>query len=209
MKSTRRTRNSGAPESLEAILLRAGENRFARLRPPIASRLWREAVGGRIADKARPVSLSGGVLLLRVSTSVWAHELSLLADEVGARLRARGVDVHQLRFQVGSLPAVERPPERRVSRAVPAPRELPPEVADGLVRVGDPTLRGAIARAAQSNLAWQETTQRPPARPANEGQGAARAPRASEAETAPRGQKSSASREAPPDTRAGKPHRWH
>src|ERR1700684_3715426 len=113
MKPPRRSRQS-APESLDAILLRAGENRFARLRPPIASRVWREAVGARIADKAKPVSISGGVLLLRVST----HELSLLADEVTERLRARGIDVHQLRFHVGALPAVERPPERRVSRPV-------------------------------------------------------------------------------------------
>lgn len=207
MTRPRRSRGSLAPESLEAILLRAGENRFARLRPPIALRVWREAVGARIAEKAKPVSLSGGVLLLRVSTSVWAHELSLLADEVSTRLRARGVDVHQLRFQVGSLPAVERPPERRVSRPVPVPQELPPEVADGLVQVGDPTLRGAIARAARSNLAWQDTTRRPPPQTPNGAQGAARAPQASEGESAPRGQTSPASREAARDTPSGKPHR--
>jgi hypothetical protein len=209
MTAPRRPRRSLAPESLEAILLRAGENRFARLRPPIASRLWREAVGGRIADKAKPVSLSGGVLLLRVSTSVWAHELSLLADEVSARLRERGVEVQQLRFQVGSLPAVERPPERRVSRPVPVPRELPPDVVRGLAQVGDPTLRAAIARAAKSNLAWQEATRLPPERAPNEARPAARAPRAAEGENAPPGQAPPASHGASTDTRAGKPHRLH
>jgi|SRR5580658_7253644 Dna[CI] antecedent DciA-like protein len=208
MKTPRRSRQS-APESLEAILLRAGENRFARMRPPIASRVWREAVGARIADKATPVSLSGGVLLLRVSTSVWAHELSLLADEVTACLRARGIDVHQLRFHVGALPAVERPPERRVSRPVPAPRELPPEVTRGLGQVSDPNLRAAIMQAAMSNLAWQEATRPPTARSPNEAQPAARAPRAAEAENGPQGRSSPASHEAPTDTRAAKPRRWH
>jgi hypothetical protein len=207
MKSPRRSRQS-APESLDAILLRAGESRFARLRPPIASRVWLEAVGARIAEKAKPVSLSGGVLLLRVSTSVWAHELSLLGDEVTARLRARGIEVHQLRFHVGSLPAVERPPERRVSRRVPVPRELPPEVRSGLGQVSDPNLRAAIMRAAMSNLAWQEATRPPPARSPNEAQPPARAPRAAAEENDPRGRTSPASREAPTDTSATKPRRW-
>jgi Dna[CI] antecedent, DciA len=208
VKGQRRSRRSATPESLEAILLRAGENRFARLRPPIASRLWREAVGARIADKAKPISISGGVLLLRVSTSVWAHELSLLADEVTERLRARGIDVHQLRFHVGALPAIERPPERRVSRPVPAPRELPPEVASGLGQIGDPNLRAAITRAAMSNLAWQEATRPPPPRSPNEAQPAARAPRAAEGESGPPGRTSPASREGPTDTPAAKPRRW-
>jgi Dna[CI] antecedent DciA-like protein len=207
MKSSRRRRQSLAPESLEAILLRAGENRFARLRPPIENRVWRDAVGGRIADKAKPVSLSGGVLLLRVSTSVWAHELSLLADEVTSRLRERGVDVQQLRFQVGAVPAVERPPERRTSKLVPPPSPLPAEVARGLSQVDDPNLRAAIMRAAMSNLAWQEATRPPPARAPSEAQAAARAPRAAEEETAPQGRTQPASHGVSPDTRATKPHR--
>src|SRR5580704_4549831 len=102
--SRRRTRDTlAAPEPFEAILERAGENRFARSQPPIESALWREAVGARVAERARPLMLHEGVLLLRVPSSVWAHELSLLADEVCARLRARGVDARQLRFRVGQV----------------------------------------------------------------------------------------------------------
>lgn len=210
MKPPRRPGHSTrAPESLETILARAGESRFARLRPPIATGLWREAVGARIAENAKPVSLSGEVLLLRVSTSVWAHELSLLADEVVARLRERGIEVKQLRFHVGSIPPVERPAERRVSRAVPRPRDLPPEVADGLVRIGDPSLREAIARAAKANLAWQEAARPPPSRAPTEARPGARTPRASEAETGPRDQATSPSRGEGTDTRAGRRHRLH
>jgi len=210
MKAPRRSRHSmRAPESLEAILARAGESRFSRSRPPIASAVWQDAVGARIADHAKPVSLSGGVLLLRVSTSVWAHELSLLTDEVSARLRERGIEVQKLRFQVGAMPPVDRPPERRVSRAVPPPRDLPPEVALGLDQIGDPTLRAAIARAAKSNLAWQEATRPPVPRDPNEAQPGARAPRAVEGETAPRGPATPASRGAEKGTRAAKPHRLH
>ena len=114
-----------APEPLRAILDRAGENRFARTREAIPVALWRDAVGARIAERALPVSLEDGMLLLRVPTSVWANELSLLADDVCARLQERGVVARELRFRVGAVPAVERPPERRIARAVPVIREIP------------------------------------------------------------------------------------
>ena len=153
-----------APEPMEAILDRAGESRFARARSPIALAVWRDAVGARIADRARPMSLWNGVLLLRVPTSVWAHELSLLAGDVCARLRERGVEARELRFRVGALEAVERPPERRVARAVPTSFSIPAEVSRALDGLGDDDLRAAIERAAAANLAWQAVTRPAPPR---------------------------------------------
>jgi len=175
----RRRERSGAPESLEAILDRAGENRFARIRSPVAGRVWRAAVGARIAERALPVSLFGGVLLLRVPSSVWAHELSLLAEDLCARLRQHGVAVRELRFRVGAVPAVDRPPERRIARAIPPAAALPPEVVRSLGAVSDPDLRAAIAAAATANLAWQTASRPPPAQPVSEARRAARAPRSS------------------------------
>jgi hypothetical protein len=193
-----------APESLEVILERAGESRFARVRPPMAARVWREAVGARIADRAKPVSLWDGVLVLRVPSSVWAHELSLLADEVCARLRERGVEARELRFRVGALPAVDRPPERRVARAVPASFPVPPELAHTLDGVADDALRAAIARAAEANLAWQSATRpAPPDTPVTEARRAARAPRASAGGTAPPAPATPASRADAPRTPSG------
>ena len=144
-----------APESLDSILDRAGESRFARLRPPVAPKVWREAVGARIADRAIPVSLSGGVLLLRVATSVWAHELSLLAETVCTRLRELNVQARELRFQVGAVAASQRPPERRSVRIVPRSPEIPTGLAQVIAAIEDANLKDAIARAAASNLAWQ------------------------------------------------------
>jgi hypothetical protein len=103
-------------------------------------------VGARIAEHARPLSLQGGTLVLLVATSVWAHELSFLTEDVLGRLRALGVHARTLRFRVGSLPAVERPPERRLSRAVPRPAGIPDELAQTLRLVKDQGLRTAIER---------------------------------------------------------------
>lgn len=152
----RRRRNLAAPESLEDLLDRAGEDRFARRRPPIPMREWKVVVGLRIADRAHPVTLERGVLLVKVTTSVWANELQMLAPELVARLRVRGFAVDSLRFRVGPLELPERPPERRVTRKVPPPVLLSPELLASIAEVADPELRAVIARAASANLAWQD-----------------------------------------------------
>jgi hypothetical protein len=182
---------------MRVILARAGENRFARYRDAIAPALWREAVGARIAERAVPISLEEGTLLLRVPTSVWANELSLLADEVCARLKERGVVARELRFRVGAVPPVDRPPERRIARAVPAVREIPAELARVLATVTDPELRQAIESAAAANLAWQTVTRPAPQAALTEAQRAARAPRSAATESAPPARTTPASPGAP------------
>jgi Dna[CI] antecedent DciA-like protein len=202
-----------APEPLRAILQRAGENRFARAREAIPAALWRDAVGPRIAERAWPISLEGGVLLLRVPSSVWANELSLLSVEICARLLERSVTVRELRFRVGTVPAVERPPERRTVRAAPSPRDLPAlpdDLARVLASVNDTDLRRVIESAAAANLAWQSVTR--PVKderdsPVSEAQRAARAPRSAGGESAPPDRTSPASPAAPPSTRATGPDR--
>lgn len=206
MPRRQRTRLT-SPEALEAILQRAGENRFARIRPPIATKLWIDAVGARIAERARPVSLWGGVLVLLVPSSVWAHELSLLAEQVRDRLRERGIDVRELRFRVGAVPNVERPPERRVACAVPPTRAVSHELTRALTQVADPELRSVIAAAAASNLAWQSVSRPGPPTPISEAQRAARAPRSAEAGTSLQDRTSPVSRAAESGTPANAPRR--
>lgn len=153
-KKKRRTLD--APEPLEELLDRAGEDRFAKKRLPIPVREWRAAVGPRIADRARPWTLERGVLTVRVATSVWANELQMLAPELIVRLKQRGFAVEQLRFRVGALDQNERPPERRAFRKVPPPKPLAPELRADVARVADAGLRRVIEAAASANLAWQE-----------------------------------------------------
>ena len=196
-----------SPEPLRAILDRAGENRFARVREAVPAAVWRDAVGARIAERAFPISLEDGTLLLRVPSSVWANELSLLADEVCARLKERGVVARELRFRVGAVPVVERPPERRIARAVPVTREIPEELSRVLASVADPELRRAIESAAAANLAWQTVTRAAPQAALSEAQRAARAPRSAGAESALPARTSPASPAALPGTRADGRHR--
>jgi hypothetical protein len=186
------------PEALDAILGRTGENRFARSRPPFDTKLWRDAVGARISERAQPIAIQDGSLLLRVPNSVWAHELSMLSEDVCSRLRERGVEVRRLRFRVGDPPLAERRPEPRISRSVPAVRALPAELTHTLGAVGDEGLREAIAAAAAANLAWQSVAGPAPELPVSEARRAARAPRGAGSETAPPARTSQASREGAP-----------
>ena len=163
----KRRKNLDAPEPLEELLDRAGEDRFAKKRVPIPVREWRAAVGPRIADRARPWTLERGVLTVKVATSVWANELQLLAPELVARLKQRGFAVDSLRFRVGQLDQNERPPERRVFRKVPPPKPLSPELKADVAKIEDDGLRAVVEAAARANLSWQENVgpANAPARP--------------------------------------------
>ncbi|MCL2726368.1 MAG: DUF721 domain-containing protein [Polyangiaceae bacterium] len=156
----RQRRNLDAPETIEKVLDRAGEDRFAQKRAPIPQREWRAAVGPRIADRAQPISIERGVLLVKVATSVWANELQMLAPELLARLAQRGFTLSALKFRVGQLDIAERPPERRRMRKVPPPAALAPELRALVANVADDELRSAIELAARASLSWRKPIRR-------------------------------------------------
>lgn len=167
MRRSRRRPRLDHPEPIEELLDRAGESRFAPKRLPIPTRAWAQALGPRIADRTRPLSLENGLLTMRVATSTWATELAMLKPWLIDRLRNAGFAVSDIRFRVGVIEAAPRPPERRTSRAVPPPAALPRELAEQLSEIEDPELREAVALAARANLAWQTHTDpaRKPRRP--------------------------------------------
>jgi len=104
---------------------------------------WQRAVGARLAQKAFPERLADGVLTVRVPSSTWAQELSLLSSVVLERLQAAGHGVARMRFQVH---ATRSTPERPVTTVRRAP--IPALLEQTLKQVEDPGLRRAIAEAA-------------------------------------------------------------
>lgn len=123
---------------------------------------WSRSVPPRILEHARPVRLSRGVLIVHVSSSVWANELHYLTDDLLTRIReaAPTTGIDKIRFQVGPLPDI---PKR--DQAEPPPPEpvrlasLPEELGRALSRVEDDELRKAITEAATTSLA---RTRKPP-----------------------------------------------
>lgn len=193
-----RRRQLEAPEPLEMVLDRAGENRFAKRQLPVPLALWRAAVGPRIADRARPIALERGVLVIKATTSVWANELSMLAPKILEKLAESlpNLAVKSLRFRVGPLDVVEGIQEKRTYRQVPPPAALSTEMERSLENVEDDELRMLIASAASRNLAWQ---QKPPSATPP----ISRAPRDAGRGTAPPGRSEEDSDEASRYTREG------
>jgi hypothetical protein len=171
-KPTKRSKRG--PEPIAAVLLRAsgGEPRDGAPLPP---RAWHDAVGDRIARRARPMRLERGVLTVRAATAVWAQELSFLAPTIVARLSALGLEVESLRFRVGPIDPVDRPLRPAPVKVIPARRPLPHELDRHIAGVADPALRETIAHAAAANLAWQAASR--PEKGATSARRAAPAPR--------------------------------
>jgi hypothetical protein len=149
-------RKAMGPELVGAVLDRAGEDRFSPIRAPVPMSTWIEVCGPRVAERARPIKLEHGVLVVRTATSAWAHELSLLSTDLLERLRRAGVAVTELRFRVGTVEPLPRPPGREVVKRIPPPAELPPSVASAVAQLDDEELRAAITEAARASLAFRQ-----------------------------------------------------
>ncbi|MBN8548583.1 MAG: DUF721 domain-containing protein [Deltaproteobacteria bacterium] len=67
---------------------------------------WREIVGADVAERTRPECFRNGALVVRVSTSTWAQELSFQKEAILRRLR-NFVDaetvVNDVQFYVGDI----------------------------------------------------------------------------------------------------------
>ena len=138
---TRPGRNE--PATVGALLSRSALGR--RRRDGVDRDLWSLSVGERIAARAEPAELRQGVLLVRVASSIWAQELSLLGPSILERLREHGVVVDALRFGVGQVTPRE-PAGRKLEPRTPRP--LPEGLQARVARIEDPELRRAIEEAA-------------------------------------------------------------
>jgi hypothetical protein len=146
---TAKGRRSGTPTLVGDLLASARVRTREAAGIALDRETWRRLVGARIAHATVPGRIQKRVLTVSAASAVWVQELSLLSDEILARLRTHGLDVDTIRFRVTpsvrttSAPPVERPP----------PIELPEELKATLNSVEDPELRAAIARAAAYSLA--------------------------------------------------------
>ena len=66
-------------------------------------KLWDSVVGKKIAEHARPSSIKKGVLMVKVSDSVWLQELEFMAETIKEKLNSRiqRQAIKKIRFKVG------------------------------------------------------------------------------------------------------------
>jgi predicted nucleic acid-binding Zn ribbon protein len=122
---------------------------------------WERALPARIVRASSPVKLVRDVLYVHTTTSAWAQELTLMQNDVLARLKRVMPDlaITSLRARAGAFPKrapvrVQRPPV-----VVPlAESELPGSVRSELDRIEDPRLRDVISGAARMSLSRTRTS---------------------------------------------------
>ncbi len=75
-----------APRSLSVAIGALAGELAPRTRLAEVQRVWPTAVGAGIAREATPTAERAGVLTVACSSSVWAHELDLMAPTLLGRL---------------------------------------------------------------------------------------------------------------------------
>jgi predicted nucleic acid-binding Zn ribbon protein len=120
-------------------------------------RAWPDAVGEAIARNAWPARVArDGTLHVAASSSAWAFELGLLAEDIRGRLAAAlGDDAPtSLRFAPGRLPEAPSAAPERESAEAPRPSAEDRRRAENLAaRIDDENLRKVVAKAAAASLA--------------------------------------------------------
>lgn len=68
---------------------------------------WTEAVGEEVARHTRPKAFKGSLLIVTVDSSVWIHHLSMMKDEIIARINKKlGEEIlREIRFSIGHVEA--------------------------------------------------------------------------------------------------------
>jgi hypothetical protein len=126
---------------------------------PLDAFTWQRAIGERIAARSCPEQLRDGVLTLRVASSVWAQELSLLSATIIERLAPFGFVVQKIRCRVGTVEAQPRAKTTRPIVSLP-PVELPADLSKQLARITDDDLRASIETAARAQLQLRAKAQK-------------------------------------------------
>jgi len=152
---TRPQRRGADPASLGDVLVGAQAFLAERSGSAIPRDEWRSIVGPRIAARTRVGKVWKGTLTIKVASSAWSNELSLLKPELLAKLRRAGRDIDDLRFRVDKIQTNTTPQNRYLknqSLLIPKQTELSPELLAKLQKVEDPNLRAAIAEAARWSM---------------------------------------------------------
>lgn len=159
-RPSRRTRETApAADAIAAVLAKAHVTEQVRAHRIITD--WRDMVGERIAARTWPDGLKDRVLWIRVASSAWLHELTLLRAQILdgiTRVLGDPPLVSDLRFHLGARKQVDADDvlaiaqQTRSRRRRPAPRSLPPPAsgaaAEAIARetssIADPELRELV-----------------------------------------------------------------
>ena len=109
-------RKSATLQKIDEILSRALKKRHVPF-PQEDRRLvdaWEKAVGPQIAAQSRPERIKKDTLFVKVSNSVWMHQLHFLKKDIISKVNALPISqsIQDIRFSLGQLPPSVRTGEK-------------------------------------------------------------------------------------------------
>jgi len=125
----------------------AGKPVQKRLRELKVWQVWEESVGPQIAAKAKPAGIRDGVLIVKVASSAWMQQLSLMKPDIVSQLNIMAGEpvVKDILFKAGRVD----PPPRGDSAPVQKARKLREEeeqwIREQASVIDDPELRQAFS----------------------------------------------------------------
>ena len=112
--------------------------------------LWTRAVGPQIAARTCPEAVKWGELHVRVSSTVWLHQLQFLKEEICEKFNELSgkAEIRGLRLSIGEIPSPAHAADTAKPVSLPAPlrkrdREM---MQESLAAIGDPELREIVRR---------------------------------------------------------------
>jgi hypothetical protein len=110
--------------------------------------VWDGVVGKKVAKHAWPSQINKGVLIIKVTDSVWLHELEFMAETIreGINRALKRTAVKKIRFKVG-VPQETKEVRKGKTEQVPDPTSAPEkqkEMNKILSRVKDKELRSSL-----------------------------------------------------------------
>jgi len=115
---------------------------------------WPRAVGAETARRTELLAIEGSTLRVRVPDARWRKVLHRMQPEILTRLRQLAGDLAPRRLGFSEGPArAQAPADQPRVPNVPAPVELPGELARSAAGISDPEVRAAFERSAALYLA--------------------------------------------------------
>ena len=110
--------------------------------------VWDSVVGKKVAKHARPSQINKGVLIVKVTDSVWLHELEFMAETIreGINKALQRTALKKIRFKVGvphETKQARKSKTQQVTDRTLAP-EKQKEMNEILSRVKDKELRSSL-----------------------------------------------------------------
>lgn len=129
---------------LESVF--AGKPLQKRLREARVWEVWQEAVGEKIASRAKPLSFRDGILTVAVSGSAWLQQLSLMKPEVIQNVNEAADEeiVKDIFFKQGKIAGVEKEQPPLPRPKTPLSAEQQAKLAKLAEPLGDQELSAAL-----------------------------------------------------------------